>query len=1157
MRLKLIQTFKTGTKEDSADLVSQNSSLIKLEPNGQLLSANDLHVLHIAVQVASVDTVRYLYQKFKTAPAFDLNSQEPTKGDTPLHAAARYGNSEVAMYLMSLDELNDTILNNAGQSPIEVARTPELAEAMQVVRAQYIDKIYDQMKGYFASNDIPSLEKLLASARASGILDINSQDPETGTTLLYDFARARNAPMVNFILEHGGDPFRRTSKGVLPVDATKDESIRKIFKRYTKRQSTYLQRTATESASRMVNSDEEGVPQLIGPAPSMKGFLKKWTNFTSGYKLRWFVLENGVLSYYKRQGDTENACRGSINMKQARLHLGSSERLQFEVHSKGSVKFNLKANHPVETSRWVWALTNAIQYAKDQDKLSKQEPSRHASSASTSSARLSVPSGSGGAASLETPQLARQLTKRSTSTRVVDDDAESIVSSHVAKLVSLNNNEASRADSNSDDDGDDALSGSDEPKSDEIFSSQDSIAIGLTSIESTVKSIRSSKANGTLTDEGLDNGLSTVEQAVKLVNTLMKQYTLQVQTREEYFKRKIERGEELQAMWSQTIHEMETEKEKVEGQLHHALVQRKKTNKVLREVTGGRRQSLAKSTQAQEPESPQFVDVNVLSEKLPGDFDEEDSDEEFFDALGVDSKEEEQEELAPARGAEADKFDFEQPISQPANDSALAASMQKTSLQETPGTATESLTDAPSLSATEATAVDSKTEESPFPAEEVSQFTERQRKAMEKILQEKSFAGYEDPPRTRLKISNDERPKISLWGVLKSLIGKDMTKMTLPVSFNECTNLLMRSAEDMEYTELLEKAASIVDDPAERMVYIAAYAASSYSSTIDRVAKPFNPLLGETFEYCRPDKGFRMFSEQVSHHPPIGALIAESPRWDFYGASNVKSKFNGRSFDINPLGLWYITLRPNSGAKNEEEVYSFRKVTSSVVGIITGSPVVDQYGDMEITNHTLGYKCILNFKARGWRGTNAYEVKGTVVDAQGVPKWIVGGHWNDKIYAKKLDHTVPVAINNGAPASGDGSLPTDDKDSSAAASSRILVCQAHERIKAPFNLTQFAITLNALPDRLRDWIAPTDTRLRPDQRAMEEARYDDAAEEKVRVEEKQRAARRKREQTGEQYKPQWFELKTHPVSKEQYWQYKGNYWPLRAEHQLADKGDIF
>ena len=105
--------------------------------------------------------------------------------------------------------------------------------------------------------------------------------------------------------------------------------------------------------------------------------------------------------------------------------------------------------------------------------------------------------------------------------------------------------------------------------------------------------------------------------------------------------------------------------------------------------------------------------------------------------------------------------------------------------------------------------------------------------------------------------------------------------MTLPVSFNEPTSLLQRVAEDMEYADLLDMAADRMDST-ERLVYVAAFAASEYASTIGRVAKPFNPLLGETYEYVRPDKGYRFFIEQVSHHPPIGAAWAESPRWDYY-----------------------------------------------------------------------------------------------------------------------------------------------------------------------------------------------------------------------------------------------------------------------------------
>lgn len=95
-------------------------------------------------------------------------------------------------------------------------------------------------------------------------------------------------------------------------------------------------------------------------------------------------------------------------------------------------------------------------------------------------------------------------------------------------------------------------------------------------------------------------------------------------------------------------------------------------------------------------------------------------------------------------------------------------------------------------------------------------------------------------------------------------------------------------------------------DPHKRIAYVAAFAMSNYSSTIGRIAKPFNPMLvsrvgwssqigilmleinqGETFEYCRMDKQYRYVSEQVSHHPPISACWAESPQWNYYGEVSV------------------------------------------------------------------------------------------------------------------------------------------------------------------------------------------------------------------------------------------------------------------------------
>lgn len=53
------------------------------------------------------------------------------------------------------------------------------------------------------------------------------------------------------------------------------------------------------------------------------------------------------------------------------------------------------------------------------------------------------------------------------------------------------------------------------------------------------------------------------------------------------------------------------------------------------------------------------------------------------------------------------------------------------------------------------------------------------------------------------------------------------------------------------------------DNELMRILNIAAFAVSGYASTEGRQCKPFNPLLGETYEADYPDKGLRFFSEKV------------------------------------------------------------------------------------------------------------------------------------------------------------------------------------------------------------------------------------------------------------------------------------------------------
>lgn len=47
----------------------------------------------------------------------------------------------------------------------------------------------------------------------------------------------------------------------------------------------------------------------VGPgSDTYKGWLFKWTNYLKGYQRRWFVLSNGLLSYYRYCGNSGRGC---------------------------------------------------------------------------------------------------------------------------------------------------------------------------------------------------------------------------------------------------------------------------------------------------------------------------------------------------------------------------------------------------------------------------------------------------------------------------------------------------------------------------------------------------------------------------------------------------------------------------------------------------------------------------------------------------------------------------------------------------------------------------------------------------------------------------------------------------------------------------------
>ncbi|CAG5123391.1 unnamed protein product, partial [Candidula unifasciata] len=162
--------------------------------------------------------------------------------------------------------------------------------------------------------------------------------------------------------------------------------------------------------------------------------------------------------------------------------------------------------------------------------------------------------------------------------------------------------------------------------------------------------------------------------------------------------------------------------------------------------------------------------------------------------------------------------------------------------------------------------------------------------------------------RSRLPVPKPASPVVSLFNLMYRNIGKDLTKISMPVTLNEPLSMLQRLCEELEYSELLDKAAEY-DDPYERMMYVAAFAVSSYASSYYREGhKPFNPLLGETYECIREDKGWRFIAEQVSHHPPVSACHCESKNFKLWQDVRIKTKFWGKSMEIQPLGHVNLVL---------------------------------------------------------------------------------------------------------------------------------------------------------------------------------------------------------------------------------------------------------
>ncbi|XP_028848419.1 oxysterol-binding protein-related protein 2 isoform X2 [Denticeps clupeoides] len=357
--------------------------------------------------------------------------------------------------------------------------------------------------------------------------------------------------------------------------------------------------------------------------------------------------------------------------------------------------------------------------------------------------------------------------------------------------------------------------------------------------------------------------------------------------------------------------------------------------------------------------------------------------------------------------------------------------------------------------------------------------------------------------RTTLPAPMFSRNNFSVWGFLKKCIGMELSKITMPIVFNEPLSFLQRISEYMEHTYLIHKACTL-SDSIERMQFVAAFAVSAVASQWDRTGKPFNPLLGETYELVR-----------------------------------------------------------------HREAYTWTNPHCCIHNVILGKLWIEQYGTVEIVNHSTGDKCILNFKPCGMFGKELHKVEGHIQDKSKKKRHVIYGKWTECMYAidpKVYDSSRKAEKKSGSDAKKhkqEQSAVSDDSDEMPEVQETVAMIPGSSLLwrivprpphsEQMYNFTSFAMSLNELEPGMETVLAPTDCRHRPDIRAMENGDIDKASIEKERLEEKQRAARRERARDEEDWSNRWFHPGTNPHTGSQDWIYTGGYF----DRKFSDCPDIY
>jgi len=344
-------------------------------------------------------------------------------------------------------------------------------------------------------------------------------------------------------------------------------------------------------------------------------------------------------------------------------------------------------------------------------------------------------------------------------------------------------------------------------------------------------------------------------------------------------------------------------------------------------------------------------------------------------------------------------------------------------------------------------------------------------------------------------------------------------KTALPVYFNEPLSMLQKQCEKFYYLDLLNKA-NEEPEKAKRFCYIAGFIVGEIFLNNGRTLKPFNPIIGETYEYFINDLNFRYCAEQVSHKPPVTAFVGETPNFEVYGDTlgNTSFKFFKGCMELSFKNKVHIKL------KKTGDHFTYIPPSALAKGIISPPLYVDYSGDLLIENlNDKKYKCELKFIAEGWTKDSLGNFEGTVYNEDKVV-YLLGGNWKKNIYMTDPEGNNKIEL--------------------------LVLDQNLEYLKntsEKYILPEFTCDLNNLTEELEKTLPLNDCRFKKDQRFLEEGNTDEAQKYKEKYEEKQR-----KELNNDQHKILFFNQIYDEENEVNYYEPNGKYWDMKKNNTLKD-----